>query len=270
MAFRQLVEQASATGLDVPALFAFVQTSLQAGLHQPTLDFLQTIVDRGDPESVYIGSRLMAVVHGSTGDRVQARAALRQAIAVSTGSAQTSVDVARVHRVDGDPGSARRILEEGLDAGADREPLLMTLGMVHEAQGDLEEARQAYRQVLDINPTSVIAANNYGSLVADASPEDTELLAEALDRLAGLQATDQPLVLDTIAWLNYRLGEYQVAKALLERAGADTHENPQLRFHYGAVLMALGESEAGAEILSTTVGFDFPGQEEAARLLAAN
>ena len=185
-------------------------------------------------------------------------------------AAQTYVDLARVHMVDGEPQSAREILQEGLDAGADREPLLMTLGMVHESQGDVDGALQAYGEVLDINPTSVVAANNYGSLIADASPDDAERLNEALDRLADLQTSDQPLVLDTIAWLNHRLGEHQVARTLLERAGAGTHENPQLRFHYGAVLMALGETEAATEILSSTVGLDFPGQDEAARLLASN
>jgi hypothetical protein len=75
-------------------------------------------------------------------------------------------------------------------------------------------------------------------------------------------------ILDTLAWSDYRLGDFKMAKDLLDLANADQSSNPQLRFHFGAVLIALGENAKGQGIIKSTLSDAYPGRSEAEKLLA--
>jgi tetratricopeptide (TPR) repeat protein len=158
-------------------------------------------------------------------------------------------------------------LNDGMAAGAPREPLLTTRAAIEDQSGKKDSAIATYREILKINPRSIVAANNYASLVADVKPQDKALLTEALDPIQKFADSRNPSILDTIAWLNYRLGSYQSAKDLLVRANADKSANAQLRFHYGAVLIALGDKEAGRTMVKATLNQTFPGREEAEQLM---
>jgi hypothetical protein len=43
---------------------------------------------------------------------------------------------------------------------------------------------------------------------------------------------------------------------------------PQLRFHYGAVVMALGDRASGQKIIKETLNDTYPGRSEAEKLLS--
>src|SRR6202011_2126647 len=99
----------------------------------------------------------------------------------------------------------------------------------------------AYREVLRAKPKSVVAANELANLLADRMPVDKLALREARDLLQKNAFFKTPPILDTLAWSNYRLGDFEKARELLNLANASQSSNPQLRFHFGAILVALGE-----------------------------
>jgi hypothetical protein len=75
------------------------------------------------------------------------------------------------------------------------------------------------------------------------------------------------VVLDTLAWSSYRLGDIDSAKKLLALANAGQSTIAQLRFHYGAVLIASGDRVKGQDIIRTTLNDNYPGRDEAYEML---
>ena len=74
-------------------------------------------------------------------------------------------------------------------------------------------------------------------------------------------------MIDSLAWASFRLGEFEKAKDLLMKVKADQSSNPQLRFHYGAVLVALGDQAKGQGVIRTTLNDTYPGRDEAGRMV---
>jgi tetratricopeptide (TPR) repeat protein len=133
--------------------------------------------------------------------------------------------------------------------------------------GQIDRAIETYRDVLRTNPKSAIGANELANLLADQTPLDKTALLQARDLLQKNALFKNPAMLDTLAWSSYRLGDFKKAKELLELANADRSSNPQLRFHYGAVLIALGENVKGQGIIKNTLNDAYPGRSEAEKLL---
>lgn len=161
---------------------------------------------------------------------------------------------------------ASRVVAAGLAAGCPPGPMSLLSGSIKEQSGDIAGAVAAYKRALDDNPLSVDAANNYASLLADLRPKNTEELQAARIGLSGLETGGNPYILDTIAWLDYRLGQYDEAKQLLTEAKAAQSSNPQIRFHLAAVLMASGDRTNGLALLDTLKGLTFPGSDEVRKL----
>ncbi|KAF0139082.1 MAG: Tfp pilus assembly protein PilF [Rhodospirillaceae bacterium] len=119
---------------------------------------------------------------------------------------------------------------------------------------------------LATNPESIVAANNLAALIADHQEDRSDRLMLAFSHVKRFATATNPLQLDTLAWVHYRLGQFGQAPA----AGAATHPNAVLHFHYGAVLLALGDVVEGRQLLEQITKEEFPGRGEARQLLDGN
>jgi tetratricopeptide (TPR) repeat protein len=158
-------------------------------------------------------------------------------------------------------------LDRGIAAGAPKEPLLLARATIQNSDGQFDPAIATYRDLLGVNPKSVFAANELTNLLADQSPLDKAALRQARNLLQKNALFRNPAILDTLAWSSYRLGDFGKAKELLDLANAEQSSNPQLRFHCGAVLIALGEQANGKKIIKTTLDDTYPGRNEAEKIL---
>jgi tetratricopeptide (TPR) repeat protein len=163
---------------------------------------------------------------------------------------------------------ALAVLDRGIAAGAPKEMLLLARAEIQKSDGQTDRVIDTYRSVLSTNPKSVIAANELAAMLADQKPLDKVALREARDLLLENAVVKNQAILDTLAWSDYRLGDFKMAKDLLDLANADQSSNPQLRFHFGAVLIALGENAKGQGIIKSTLNDAYPGRSEAEKLLA--
>jgi hypothetical protein len=93
-------------------------------------------------------------------------------------------------------------------------------------------------------------------------------LRDARDMLRKSVSFKTAAMSDSLAWASFRLGEFEKAKDLLIKVKADQSSNPQLRFHYGAVLVALGDQAKGQGVIRTTLNDTYPGRDEAGRMVA--
>ncbi len=109
-------------------------------------------------------------------------------------------------------------------------------------------------------------------LIADAWPDDKSQLERAR-RLAELNRNSvNPALLDTLGWVEYRLGNNDDAVGLLERAAAANGHDPQIRYHLGLAYLARNSrSQAITELkIATDATAPYRGLDNARRALASD
>ncbi len=136
--------------------------------------------------------------------------------------------------------------EEGLKRSANnnqmQELFYGYLGDAYYKLGNNEKSDNAYDKVLSINPNNEMVLNNYsyylslrGQKLDKANDMSLKLMRLNSENLA---------YLDTYAWVQYKLGNYNEAKRVLEKVIANNSANAENYDHYGDVLFKLGEKDA--------------------------
>ena len=97
-----------------------------------------------------------------------------------------------------------------------------------------------------------------------------ERLQVALGHVTHFRDKSNPIFLDTLGWLYYRMGDLGQAIPLLERAVAGAGQIPQLRYHLGMAYYAADRLEGAKQELQAALdnaSRDFDGIDEARRTL---
>jgi tetratricopeptide (TPR) repeat protein len=81
--------------------------------------------------------------------------------------------------------------------------------------------------------------------------DDPKTLPEALRlaRLASAQAPGNPLVLDTLGWVQYRAGDFPEALKNLEEANRLLPSHPEIAYHLAAAYAKLGKTDRARPLL---------------------
>jgi tetratricopeptide (TPR) repeat protein len=205
------------------------------------------------------------------GDTTGARAGYEAALAVRSTDLGALVGLARIDAFEGRTGDAIR----GLRAAADIAPQPETLAILGDlllATGDRAAADASFKTVRFIEQLGSIQGTVY----------DRQLLRFELDHAgatdavlaaAGASAAARPDTTghDLVAWALYRLGRFDPAAAEIGAARADGADDARLRYHDGAIQLALGHTAVAAALLSSAIeagpALDPIERDEANRLL---
>jgi tetratricopeptide (TPR) repeat protein len=265
--YSRLITRKEDGQFDVSAARAFARTAIAAGQTSRAIDILApfetnvVLVDRASYDLILAG------LYDSLGqaDKTQAffEAAIQRTQALPAPYLQQAWALARKKDIT----KALAALDRGISAGAPKETLLLARAEIQNFDGQIDSAIVTYRDLLRLNPSSAIGANDLANLLADQKPLDKVALRQARDLLQKNALFKNPGILDTLAWSDYRLGNFEKAKELLNLGNADQSSNLQMRFHYGAVLIALGERNKGQEIIKSTLNDAYPGRNEAEDML---
>ena len=110
--------------------------------------------------------------------------------------------------------------------------------------------------------------NNLAHIYAEKDLD--KALATALKGLevSGEQNAALP---DTVGWILARKGENEKALSYLRKAYARNSTDPEIRYHLGVTLLALGRTAEGEKELRAAIasGQQFTGLDEAERLVAS-
>jgi tetratricopeptide (TPR) repeat protein len=266
--YRRLIIRKEDARFDVSAARAFVRTSIASGQSlQQAIDTLARFATNLAPADLASCDVMLATLYDSLGqaDKTQEliEAAIQRAPAEPTPYLEQAAAFARKKEI----AKALAVLDRGIAAGAPKELLLFARAEIQNSDGQIDNAIVTYRDLLRMNPKSAIVANNLADLLTDQRPLDKVALRQARDLLQKNALFKNPGILDTLAWSNYRLGDFGKAKELLNLANADQSSNLQMRFHYGAVLIALGERVKGQEIIKNTLKDTYPGRNEAEEIM---
>ena len=144
---------------------------------------------------------------------------------------------AEVYNEQKQPGKAFDLLTEALAEMPDQTELLYTRALVAERLDKLDVLESDLKRILEENPDDANALNALGYTLADR----TDRLVEAeqyLQKAINLQP-NEPVILDSYGWLQFRLGNSEQALVYLQRAYSEVKEG-EIASHLIEVLWALG------------------------------
>ena len=117
----------------------------------------------------------------------------------------------------------------------EKESVWFMRGAMYERMKRLDAADAEFRKILKANPDNAGALNYLGYMLADANvrlEESLDFITKALDRDPGNGA-----YLDSLGWVQYRLGRLADAESNLRRALEKTPRDPTVHDHLADALM---------------------------------
>ena len=123
--------------------------------------------------------------------------------------------------------------------------LLYDLAMVAEKLDRIDVMESKLTRLVELRPTNAQALNALGYTLVDRTPRVTEGLA--LIERALVLAPDDPFILDSVGWAQYRLGRLDEAEKNLRRA-MEQRPDPEIAAHLGEVLWAKGDRARAQDI----------------------
>jgi tetratricopeptide (TPR) repeat protein len=140
--------------------------------------------------------------------------------------------------------AAYSLLKDGVRLYPTDVTMAYELAMMAEKIGNLAEMEQLLRKVIADQPDYHHAYNALGYSLADRSlrlPEAKQLIIKALEF-----APNDPYIVDSLAWVEFRSGNLMEARRLLEQAYAN-RQDAEIAAHLGEVLWTMGlRDEASA------------------------
>ncbi len=184
---------------------------------------------------------------GRTAEAEEAwREAQRRAPEWTTPSTRLAQLLAGSDRADEAIAEARSALAK--NPGAVAEALL--LGQLLQHAGQEDEAETIYRGLLQKHPQIKPAANNLAYLLANRPQVSPDMLREALDLATMAASSNDPMAVDTLGWVHYRLGDLQTAQDYLRQAHEVLPEDPAVTYHLAQVLADQGHTAEARELLA--------------------
>jgi predicted Zn-dependent protease len=162
--------------------------------------------------------------------------------------------------------------EAGIEVATSNNVLRLIVGSLHEQRGDIDRAIEQYAALYDQQPDSLVAANNYASLLAEYREDDAEAMERASRIARRLRNSTVPHFLDTYGWIAFLNGDTASAIPALEAASANLPNNALVRYHYGRALVATGSTEQGRLQLEAALAIDpaFPKAQSARQVLESD
>lgn len=210
-------------------------------------------------------SALLSQVQAGSGDTLGAEQTLQAALEKNEAWLPAYTGLASMQA--GDISKQIEIFEEGMQAIPGNQQLGLLLGTAYEREGRIDDAIEMYEALLAQNSDMPAVVNNLVALIADYRQDPASLKrAMKLVEEQKMAETENPAFLDTVGWLNYRLGNYKEALPYLKQAVAAAGQVPVLRYHLGMAYLALDNKARAQEELNIAVSkatSDFTGIEEA-------
>jgi tetratricopeptide (TPR) repeat protein len=140
---------------------------------------------------------------------------------------------------------AWQLYDQALAIHPDNEDLLYSRALTAEKNNRIDLAEQDMRRILEIDPDNVRALNALGYTLADRTDRYEEAF-EFIQR-AYARKPDDPAIIDSMGWVNYRLGNLEVARNFLQQAWEMTRDG-EIGAHLGEVMWMQGDRDDARRI----------------------
>jgi cellulose synthase operon protein C len=198
-----------------------------------------------------------------------AELAYRAAITIAPGAAVGYLNTAKAVAARGDLVGSQAVLEQGEKSVPNDLALPMARAEALTQAQRFDDAIALYDGLHQRFPADKSIINNLAYLLAEVKGDQTSA-ERALALAAPLAVSSNPGYLDSLGWIHYRLGQYDKALPLLEKAVALAPPSPLLQMHLGKTLVKTGNTSRGKELLQRAIDSKapLPRLEEARAMLA--
>lgn len=141
---------------------------------------------------------------------------------------------------------AREVLNQANTESPDDVDLVYQEAMVDERLNRLDDMERLLRRILVLQPDNSQALNALGYSLADRNVRLDEALT--MVRQAHELSPADPFIVDSLGWVEYRMGHYQAAATLLAQAYS-SRKDTEIAAHLGEALWADGKHDEAARVL---------------------
>jgi tetratricopeptide (TPR) repeat protein len=131
--------------------------------------------------------------------------------------------------------------------------LLFLRSVLSQERNDLPLMEQDLRRIIQLNPSNPVAYNSLGYVLADRTMRYEE--AYELIKKAAELAPDDPAIIDSLGWVQYRLGQLDQARTNLDRA-YELFPDPEVAAHLGEVMWVQGDKNAANRLWRKVLSSD--------------
>ncbi|WP_426191831.1 tetratricopeptide repeat protein [Massilia sp. DWR3-1-1] len=205
-------------------------------------------LDKIDPdERGWFAAQLKRAQLVAKGGDLAAARLLLTGLPAPTAAEQAQVLLAegQVLRDAGQQEQAYSLLQGGLVKFPANADVLYDFAMLAEKTGRLDDMEKALRQVMAQSPDNHHAYNALGYSLAERNvrlPEAFELITKALQL-----APDDPFIMDSMGWVQFRMGNLDGAEKLLRQAYT-LRNDAEIAVHLGEVLWQKGQQAAARKL----------------------
>lgn len=140
---------------------------------------------------------------------------------------------------------AWQVIQQALEQFPDDLNLLYTRAMLAEKRDEIDLLEKDLRFILEREPDNSMALNALGYTLADRTTRYAE--AKTLIEQAHQINPDDPAILDSLGWVNYRLGNLDEAERLL-RLALKRFPDHEVAAHLGEVLWTRGKQREARKV----------------------
>jgi Flp pilus assembly protein TadD len=247
--FKHFVEVLDKDGGDerdpTKALLILAQIAEERGDYPGAVAWLEKI-DGGDPRLLLTVRLKRAQLAARMGDVDGARKQLADIKSEDPAElAQVVQTDAQLLRDAGRDADAYKALEDGVLRYPNSPDLLYDFALAAEKVGKLELMETSLRKVMEIAPDNHHAYNALGYSLADRNQRLDE--AYTLVEKAMQMAPGDPFIMDSMGWVQYRLGHLKEAETLLRQAYT-VRNDAEIAVHLGEVLWAQGDQKGAQKL----------------------
>ena len=219
------------------AVQAYLLLSQIAQRNQDPAQALAYLAQINSPQDTAKIQLRRAMVLAQQGNMDEARALIRQLPEKDREDARNKINLElQLLRDNRQEQAAYTLLEQALKSYADDPDLRYELAMSAEKLGRPDEMEQILRSLIAAKPDYHAAYNALGYSLAERNlrlNEARDLIQKALEL-----APEDPFIVDSLAWVEFRSGNLAEALALLQKA-FKARPDPEIAAHLGEVLWAL-------------------------------
>ncbi|WP_334188840.1 tetratricopeptide repeat protein [Noviherbaspirillum sp.] len=195
-----------------------------------------------EPGENYVSAQIRrAQLYAKRGDLNAARQILQEIDAAGEREqVQLIIAEGQIMREAGQQQQALDVLREGLKQFPSNTDLLYDYAMLAEKSGKFDVMETSLRKIIALAPENQHAYNALGYSLAERNVRLQEAY-ELIEKAVKL-APDDPFIMDSMGWVQFRLGRLKEAEALLRRA-YELRPDAEIAVHLGEVLWTKGQKE---------------------------
>ncbi len=184
---------------------------------------------------------LLAKVYMVNNNAGSAVTLLNEAVAINPGIEEPYLLLSQLYQSKQNLNAVKTILVKG-DANVKASlKIPLALAGIYELEGAYKKTINVYRGLYETHPGNLIILNNLASMLSDYGNDKDDLeLAKTL--VEKLKESNQPVFLDTIGWVYYKLGNAKTALQYLTQVVEKMPEVNVFNYHLGMAYKLSGDN----------------------------